>query len=65
MVATNNYLLQLQNVDGGNWWIYYSNQLDTTVAKDDLSVATNLSIVAIAYAIYRNHLNTLQLTTSL
>jgi hypothetical protein len=65
MFATNNYLLQLRNIDGGNRWIYYSNQLVTTVAKDDLSVATNLSIMAIAYSIYSNHLDTLQLTTSL
>jgi len=43
----------------------YSNQLVSNVAIDDLSVATNLSNVAIAYAIYSNHLEMWQYRTSL
>jgi len=43
----------------------YSNQLVSNVAIDDMSVATNLSNVAIAYAIYSNHSETWQYRTSL
>ena len=43
----------------------YSNQLVSNVAIDDLSVATNLSNVAIAYVIYSNHSETWQYRTSL
>lgn len=38
----------------------YSNQLVSSGAIDDLSVATNLSNVAIGYAIYSNHSETWQ-----
>jgi len=38
----------------------YSNQPVSNVAIDDLSVATNLSNVAIAHVIYSNHSETWQ-----
>jgi hypothetical protein len=39
----------------------YSNQLFSNVAKDALSIATNLiSNLAIAYAVYSNHSQTWQ-----